>query len=180
MFPEQGPAPTGVGTSPQISVVATGNQIFAIAADGAWLIHPREGKTLDLPLPVAPRPGAALAATEQEIYLFGGGPDRNGVHDVLVYNKQRGVWDRAEPCPAPLLGASATFHEGFLYVTGGQSQGRGSSDEHRAFDPIERRWMNWQKCRSDAQTSRSLRRPKVSLRREACVVAGCAPWRWIL
>ncbi len=71
------------------------------------------------PIP-APRVGAAVAATQSEIYIFGGFSE-HGERLNQSYDPEHNRWTERAPLPVPLNYAAAAAAGRFIYIAGGFS-----------------------------------------------------------
>jgi N-acetylneuraminic acid mutarotase len=102
---------------------------------------PRTGQWGSLPdMPVPVHHTAAASDGDETIWVFGGAsrfsPPWTPLSDVFVYQQSEGRWSFGPRMPEPRLGHDAVWHEGKLYLMGGD----GPSNDVLIFDPVSGEW----------------------------------------
>ena len=91
------------------------NQLWVMEEEGTW--------TQPLPAMPTPRSGASAVSIEQYLIVAGGvGRNYSNVDVVEVYNGQQ--WVTTDPLPKGCCYMKSTLHDGFLYLMGGDPQGK--------------------------------------------------------
>jgi N-acetylneuraminic acid mutarotase len=95
------------------------------------------------PLPRA-RGGAAAAAFDGEIYVFGGlAPDEPAIRNVDRYDPSDDRWDPLPPLPTPRAGLSAARVGNVIYVLGGRTSPR--SREQGTVEGFHTGTLRWER-----------------------------------
>jgi DNA-binding CsgD family transcriptional regulator len=96
-------------------------------ATGEWLSAP------PLPQPVC---AYALAALDDDLYLFGGANSQGNLNVAYRFDTAAGEWQTLTPMPAARAFAAATAWQGRIYVVGGYD-GQRELTSCQVYDPAE-------------------------------------------
>ena len=83
-----------------------------------WMLEDEQSWTQPLPSMPTPRSRASAMSFRQYLVVVGG----VGYDVIEVYNGQQ--WARADTLPRRCFFMKSTLHDGFLYLTGGENQGK--------------------------------------------------------
>ena len=86
-----------------------------------WVMEDEQTWTQPLPPMPTPRWEASAVSTQQYL-ITAGGVDHHSSNVVEVYNGKQ--WVTTDPLPKYCYSMKSTLHDGFLYLMGGEGQGR--------------------------------------------------------